>query len=950
MKFVRWSAIAVLAMGLAQQAQAAAWSLGCDGGPMKLDGLFNESAWSLQAFQPISPTGYCSYVAACGTMDTGASALVNAAWNSYGLWIAMNVSDPGTLYANAALPWNGSGVEFFLDLNSAQGGYSAPNYNDANTYQWCIAYDSSSIVEFHNSTPVTIYAASTVSVGTGYKMEVVVPWASVGLSGPPAGGVSGFNVAVDVANTAGNARDHQLAASNPQVNPFDLTPADWVQASYGACVPTPSWTPTTVPPVCAAWAVDGNAVAAGGGVTLTAAANNLRGSAWNVSKIDLSQDFNLSFRAYFGAAAGADGMDFVLQNDARGTAALSASGGGSKGYSGASPITPSVAFDLETFGTNGRVQPEENGVAAALCGNSDWPCPYVFSSSICDNTEHGYQVVWSASAKTLTLIVDGVVRVIYNRDLVASVFGGVSTVYYGFTGATGGSSNLQYVYPQQCTAPTSTATPTFTASPTPTRTPTFTASPSPTITQTYTVSPTPSFTITNTYTVSPTQTFTITNTYSVSPTPTSTITNTHTVSPTPTFTITNTHTVSPTPTFTITNTYTVSPTPTFTITNTYSVSPTPTFTITNTYSVSPTPTFTITNTYTVSPTPTFTITNTYSVSPTPTFTITNTYTLSPTPTFTVSRTYTDSPSPTFTITDTHTASPTPTLTVSRTHTGSPTPSFTITSTLTATPTRSPTRTRTYTASPTPSFTASATFTASGTPTPSRTPSHSPTARPTSSPRPTASPSPTPRPTATSLPTATPLPTASASPLPGSAIVTLKVYDSANLLVRQLPAGSSAALLSAVTLSRSPFDPGQGPLLLSQGLWAFAFDGMDSSGAVLRNGLYILVLESRQGATASTVRVQVQVLGKGGSGVVLQAGPNPSHGRPITLQWLPAVPVELCIYGESGGLVKELGTVSPPYLWHLDSSGGAKVSAGIYLAAARVPGQRTPRWFKLAVLK
>jgi len=181
-------------------------------------------------------------------------------------------------------------------------------------------------------------------------------------------------------------------------------------------------------------------------------------------------------------------------------------------------------------------------------------------------------------------------------------------------------------------------------------------------------------------------------------------------------------------------------------------------------------------------------------------------------------------------------------------------------------------------------------------------------------------------------------------------VTLKVYDSSNLLVRQLPAGSAASLISAVALSQSPFDPSQGPLLLSHGSWAFAFDGRDASGAVLRNGVYILVLESRQGGVSSTVRVQVQVLGKGSAGVLLQAGPNPCQGGPVTLRWLPAVPVDLCIYGESGGLIKDLGVVSPPQFWRLDSAGGAKVSAGVYLVSARVPGQRSPRWYKLAVLR
>ena len=560
MKFTLGLFFCVLCAGLPTQAVAAAWPLDCAAGAMTLDGHFSESDWSLSAWQSITPTGDCSYVNACGTTDTAASAQFNAVWDQTALWIGVNVSDPGKLSANAALPWNGSGVEIFLDLNNAKAGYTAPNYNDPSTYQWCIAYDASAVVQFHNTAAAAVSAASVVTPGTGYQMEVELPWSSFGLSGPPAGGVSGLEIAVDVSNAAGNARDHQLAAFNAQVNPFDVAPVNWQTISYAACLPTPTDT----------------------------------------------------------------------------------------------------------------------------------------------------------------------------------------------------------------------------------------------ISQTLTASPTPSSTITQTLTASPVPTHTITQTLTVSPTPTGTITQTLTVSPTWTASVSDTDTTSPTATDTATDTRTVSPT------------------------------------------------------------------------------------------------------------------------------RTESATRTSTASPS----ATRTFSATRTPAPSRTPS------PTPSPRPSA----------------TPRATASASPLPGSAIVTLQVYDSANLLVRQVPAGSSAALLGAVSLSQSPYDPGQGPLLLSQGAWAFAFDGKDGSGAVLRNGLYILVLESRQGGASATVRVQVQVLGKGGPSVSLAAAPNPSHGSPVTLRWLPALPAELKVYGLGGALVRDLGTVGPPQAWNLDGPGGAPVSAGLYLVSARVPGQREPSFFKIAVLR
>ncbi|HET9869432.1 MAG TPA: hypothetical protein VFR02_02895, partial [bacterium] len=99
---------------------------------------------------------------------------------------------------------------------------------------------------------------------------------------------------------------------------------------------------------CPSWVTVGNASGSGTAVTLTQPLGGQSGACWNSTRIDLTQDFNLTFTAYLGAStAGADGIDFVLQDDPRGTAAISGNGqpcGSCKGYSGVSPIAPSVAF------------------------------------------------------------------------------------------------------------------------------------------------------------------------------------------------------------------------------------------------------------------------------------------------------------------------------------------------------------------------------------------------------------------------------------------------------------------------------------------------------------------------------------------------------------------------------------------------------------------------------
>ena len=92
-------------------------------------------------------------------------------------------------------------------------------------------------------------ASSVVTAGTGYTMEVQIPWANLGVSAPSAGALSGLDVAVDVANAAGNARDHEIVAYNGAFNPYDTTPAQWGAIDYQACnsftaTNTPNYSPT----------------------------------------------------------------------------------------------------------------------------------------------------------------------------------------------------------------------------------------------------------------------------------------------------------------------------------------------------------------------------------------------------------------------------------------------------------------------------------------------------------------------------------------------------------------------------------------------------------------------------------------------------------------------------------------------------------------------------------
>jgi hypothetical protein len=187
-------------------------------------------------------------------------------------------------------------------------------------------------------------------------------------------------------------------------------------------------------------------------------------------------------------------------------------------------------------------------------------------------------------------------------------------------------------------------------------------------------------------------------------------------------------------------------------------------------------------------------------------------------------------------------------------------------------------------------------------------------------------------------------------VPATVAVTLRLYDSGGLLVFEAPAGAAGAALGGVRLSQEPWDPSQGPLILSWDAWSHSFDGLDASGAVLRNGAYLLVLESAGGGN---VQAQLRVIGTGSGLVSLRAGPNPLRPGQTQLRitWSPLMALELKIYTLSGDLVRDLGRAAlPPLTWDLRNASGSLVANGIYIVIARVPGERQPQFFKLMVAR
>ncbi|MEP7107311.1 MAG: PKD domain-containing protein [Ferruginibacter sp.] len=198
--------------------------------------------------------------------------------------------------------------------------------------------------------------------------------------------------------------------------------------------------------------------------TLTNDAFSLSGSIWNNNKINLTQSFEFKFDVFLGCAdaQGADGIVFVLQPV---STSVGAQGGG-LGYSG---VSPAVGVTIDTWQngspttSDGDGDPVFDHIAIQLNGDlnhrdsvAPWPVNNIAgpvtalagSDNIEDCQWHILGIRWDENTKTLSAYVDGVLRVSATKDFTNDVFSGNPLVFWGFTGSTGGSKNLQ----QMCTA------------------------------------------------------------------------------------------------------------------------------------------------------------------------------------------------------------------------------------------------------------------------------------------------------------------------------------------------------------------------------------------------------------------------------------------------------------------------------------------------------------------
>ena len=172
------------------------------------------------------------------------------------------------------------------------------------------------------------------------------------------------------------------------------------------------------------------------------------GSVWYADQLDISKDFDLEFYLNFGDRDqnGADGMYFVLQT--AGNRAIGMAGGG-MGFEG---FSPSLGIEFDTWNNGDLGDISQDHIAININGNANHsgpnsivgPTPATSSGdNIEDGEDHLVRIVWEQIPKILSVYFDCELRISTRINMQFDVFQTQNLVYWGFTGATGGSVNTQ---------------------------------------------------------------------------------------------------------------------------------------------------------------------------------------------------------------------------------------------------------------------------------------------------------------------------------------------------------------------------------------------------------------------------------------------------------------------------------------------------------------------------
>lgn len=177
---------------------------------------------------------------------------------------------------------------------------------------------------------------------------------------------------------------------------------------------------------------------------------NELGAVWYVDKIQVGRSFDLEFSMNFGAKDqnGADGMVFVLQTVNNNALGLVGQGMGFAGFA------PSLGIEFDTWQNFDENDPSfdhisvvTNGIVNHNSRTSLSPPVQALrdNPNIEDGKDHNVRINWDAQTSRLEVYFDCEKRIDLSVNLVKDIFNGKKEAWWGFTGSTGGSMNIQSV-------------------------------------------------------------------------------------------------------------------------------------------------------------------------------------------------------------------------------------------------------------------------------------------------------------------------------------------------------------------------------------------------------------------------------------------------------------------------------------------------------------------------
>lgn len=182
---------------------------------------------------------------------------------------------------------------------------------------------------------------------------------------------------------------------------------------------------------------------------LTVKNYNQNGAIWSQNRIDLNQNFRIYAKLNFGDDwTGADGIGFVIQY----LGSNLGSTGEGIGFGG---ISPSLGIEFDTY--QNPYDPGYDHIALIKNGNGQHTVspsttlkgPNISlnpgGSTVKDGKYYPVEINWNANLKTLICKFNGVQKINHIIDLQKDIFKDSQFVYWGFTAATGGSTNTHSV-------------------------------------------------------------------------------------------------------------------------------------------------------------------------------------------------------------------------------------------------------------------------------------------------------------------------------------------------------------------------------------------------------------------------------------------------------------------------------------------------------------------------